>query len=331
VSWDKLVRASRSASRDVSLPLTVTQVREIARFPDVPYPVVKPGPRPIDDPAVLAKCAETEAVLYKDLTARLSRTDRKVVYLYIHGFDTDFDRAVFRSAEFWHFFGRQGVPICYTWPAGRGLSGRGYVYDTVSCDFTVFHLKHLLRALGKCEQVEKVNILAHSRGTAVATTALVELQIEYELTDKPARERLKLGNVVLAAPDMDFDVIQQRLAGERAGYLPEGITIYTSPTDRALALADIMTLGASRLGQVRPMELTPRLRNMIEMSPVTFVEALVHSGYVGHSYYAESPAVSSDLILFLRDNRSPGAEHGRPLKERITNFWQVRDDYLQGK
>lgn len=70
---------------------------------------------------------------------------------------------------------------------------------------------------------------------------------------------------------------------------------------------------------------------MVEMSPITFVEALVDTGFLGHSYFHNSPAVSSDLILILRDNRSPGAEHGRPLKERMTNFYEIRDDYLTAK
>jgi esterase/lipase superfamily enzyme len=331
VSWDDLVAASRTARRDVSLPLCLKQVRELARFPVVPYPLVDEGPPPVADPEVLAQAAETEAALHKELAERLSHSEQKHVYIYIHGFANTFEDAVLTSAELWHFLGRQGVPVCYTWPAGRGLSGRGYVYDTVSCEFTIFHLKQLLRALGRCPQVEKVHILAHSRGTDVATTAVRELHIEHKHADISAREAVKLGNLVLAAPDLDFDVVQQRLGGERVGSVPERGTIYTSPTDRALALADVMTLGLARLGQLQPSELTPRLRELLEMSPVTFVEALVDTGFLGHSYFHNSPAVSSDLIMVLRDNRPPGAEHGRPLKERLSNFYELRDDYLKGK
>ena len=41
-------------------------------------------------------------------------------------------------AEFWHFLGRLGVPLKYTWPAGRpGLNG--YSYDRESSEFTVNH------------------------------------------------------------------------------------------------------------------------------------------------------------------------------------------------
>lgn len=331
VSWEEVVRNSRTARRDVSLPISLKQVRETARFPEVPYPVAKKGARPVDDPDVLAQATATEQTLHDDLTERLSNSERKHVYIYIHGFSNTFEDAVLTTAELWHFLGRQGVPICYTWPAGRGLSGRGYVYDSVSCEFTIFHLKQLIRALGRCPQVEKVHILAHSRGTDVATAALRELHIEHTHAEVSAREALKLGNLVLAAPDLDFDVVQERLGGERVGYVPERGTIYTSPSDRALALADVLTLGVTRLGQLQPSKLSPRLRQMVEMSPITFVEALVDTGFLGHSYFHNSPAVSSDLILILRDNRSPGAEHGRPLKERMTNFYEIRDDYLTAK
>src|SRR5262249_48593512 len=155
----------------------------------------------------------------------------------------------------------------------------------VSCEFTIFHLKQLLRSLGRCEQVEKVHILAHSRGTDIATTALREINMERSFAPQSAREALKLGNVVLAAPDLDFDVVQQRLGGERVGYTPERATIYTSPSDKALALADIMTLGVSRLGQLSATHLTPRMKQILEMSPITFVEALVSTGYFGHTYF----------------------------------------------
>ena len=331
VPWEDLVRESRTAKRKLALPLSVKQVREIGRFPQVPHRIIKKGPRPIEDPAAIAEYSETEAELHADLAARLARSEHKQVYIYVHGFANTFQDAVMTTAELWHFYGRQGVPICYTWPAGRGFSSVGYDYDSVSCEFTVFHLKQLLRALGRCKEIEKVHILAHSRGTEVVTSALRELNIEHTHAPQSAREALKLGNVALVAPDLDFDVYQQRESGERFTYMPERVTIYTSPNDRALALADLLTLGVTRLGQIRPSELGPRLRNWLEMSPVTLIECLVHTGYVGHSYFVDSPAVSSDLILTLRDNREPGAEQGRPLKQRMTNFWEIRDDYLLAK
>ena len=60
-----------------------------------------------------------------------------------------------------------------------------------------------------------------------------------------------------------------------------------------------------------------------------FIDARVTQlGASGHSYFIDNPAVLSDLILLLRDDRPPGAEHGRPLLHRDDGFWEIRDDYL---
>ena len=52
------------------------------------------------------------------------------------------------------------------------------------------------------------------------------------------------------------------------------------------------------------------------------------SGFLGHSYFHDSPAVSSDLILTLRDGCDPGAQNGRPLTPIDTGFWALDDGYL---
>jgi len=331
LSWDEVAKASTTGSGRKSLPLSIKQVREIARCPDVPFPVAKPGPRPEEDPATLQEFKAVEAQLHAELASRLAPGERKDVYIYVHGFANTFEDAMYTAAELWHFLGRQGVIIGYTWPAGRGMSGRGYEYDTASSEFTVFHLKQLLRSLGRCPQVDKIHILAHSRGTDTTMAALRELNIEHKYAEQSARDAIKLRNLVLAAPDIDFEVFQQRGGGERLAYLPERATIYTSPNDRALEMADILTLGVLRVGQVAPTELPPRLKEVLAKSPMTVVQAIVSAGILGHSYFVESPAVSSDIILMLRDNRSPGQENGRPLKERIPNFYEIRDDYLKAK
>ena len=79
-------------------------------------------------------------------------------------------------AELWHFLGREGLPIIYTWPAGYpGIFG--YTYDRESSEFTVFHLKQAIRWLAKLPEVENIHLLAHSRGTDVTVSAVRELVI----------------------------------------------------------------------------------------------------------------------------------------------------------
>jgi hypothetical protein len=49
--------------------------------------------------------------------------------------------------------------------------------------------------------------------------------------------------------------------------------------------------------------------------------------YGRHYYFCSDPAVSSDLLLLLRDNRRPGAENGRPLAREVGGLWRIDPDY----
>ncbi|MHC4102689.1 MAG: alpha/beta hydrolase [Planctomycetota bacterium] len=84
------------------------------------------------------------------------------------------------------FLKREGVAIAYTWPAGLPGLLQGYNYDRESSEFTVFHLKQLVRALVSMSEVEGISLLAHSRGTDGAITALRELVIEARAGGHPA-------------------------------------------------------------------------------------------------------------------------------------------------
>lgn len=53
----------------------------------------------------------------------------------------------------------------------------------------------------------------------------------------------------------------------------------------------------------------------------------MRQGAYGHSYFIDSPSVHSDVILILRDERRPGADHGPPLIKRDYGFWELRDGY----
>ncbi len=63
------------------------------------------------------------------------------------------------------------------------------------------------------------------------------------------------------------------------------------------------------------------------METFDVIDARVKSGSFGHDYFHSSPAVSSDLILLIRDHRPPGAAHGRPLGEEGPHWWVITKDY----
>jgi esterase/lipase superfamily enzyme len=263
-----------------------------------------------------------------ELSARLAKSRVKDVYVYVHGVQNSFADSVLTIAEIYHFLGRQGVAIAYSWPAGgRGLL-RGYNYDYNSSEFTVYHLKQMLRKIAANPDVNKIHILAHSRGTDALLSAVRELHLEISGGGRSTREVLKLGSVVLAAPDLDVDVVIQRAATARVGLVPERATIYICDKDSALGLSRFL-FGSMRLGKLKPEIFTPEeLKALRGSRNLAVVDARVEKpGSMGHSYFYQNPAVSSDLILLMRYHLAPGAEHGRPLNATDNGFWSIDDSY----
>jgi esterase/lipase superfamily enzyme len=314
------------------VPLTTREIHELGRFPAVPDLAAFQGDGYVESPDVVAKRSASERQLTALLSSFLNRTSRREAYVYIHGFNNTFEDAAFVMAGLWHFMGRTGAPIIYTWPAGspEGALG-GYTHDSESGQFTGYHLRHFLQTIASCPDLEKIHLIAHSRGTDVLMTALRELNLKYRGAGKQTRSELKLGNLVLAAADLDFEVTSQRITAELLPLIPERMTVYVSATDRAIGLADLLFGSKRRIGQLRWTDLTPEQRNALDaVSQMQVIDARVNTGFLGHSYFHASSAVSSDLILLLRDNCGPGAENGRPLIRRSGGFWELRDGYPRG-
>jgi esterase/lipase superfamily enzyme len=327
LSWDDLVQASRARKRSKKLELKVTATRELDRFAKTPPRLVLTDAQMAShrSPPVDPAQADAERRFTEELAARLAQTPRKEVFIFVHGFNNSFEDAVLTTAELWHFLGREGVPLCYTWPAGVGLF-KAYEYTLASTQFTVYHFKQALRLIASCPQVEKVHIIAHSRGTAVTTDTVRELHLEIRGTGD-TQKTLKLGTVILAAADIDLDVAIARNGTERIGRAVERSALYISHHDKALGLSGWL-FGGSRLGDVDVKMFDHAEIDALRGSQrLQLIDARVKKRGLGHSYFHADPAVSSDLVLLMRYQLLPGAEHGRPLGVSDEGLWLVDDDY----
>jgi esterase/lipase superfamily enzyme len=328
VSWDELVKASTSAVRTVDLAVTVPSTRELGRF--------QPTPRSLlatPDSEESRKSQEdqlaTEAAFRKTMTEMLQHTRVKEVYLSVHGVNNQHTDSVSRIAQLWHFFGREGVPVAYSWPAGSpGI--KAYMYDRESSEFTVYHLKQTLKLIASCPDVEKIHIIGHSRGTDVVSNALRELHIEYSAAGKSTRKELKLGTVILAAPDMDLQVTIQRSSTERLGLVPEQFAIYMGEKDTLLNISNWLFGGLARLGDVDATLFTAdELKSLENIKAPQIIDCrITNAGSGGHDYFVSNPAVSSDLVLLVRYHLAPGSTFGRPLGvDDKSGFWFIDDHY----
>ncbi len=328
VTWQEVVAASRSRKREQRLGIELRQVRELGRTPSTPYPIVPRGGFFDYTPTSLEQGRVALEKFRQQIDARLALTPRKEVLLFVHGYNNSFRDAALTWAGMWHFFGREGVPVLYTWPAGHG-GLLGYAVDRESGEFTIHHLKMLLKALSEFPEVEGLRIFAHSRGTDVLVTALRELFAESRAAGVDPRERFRIRHLMLAAPDLDLGVMEQRVMTEPIGIAVGAITIYVSPTDKALGISRWLFGGLRRLGTAEATSLDRSTYARLKtVGNVNFVELKGDGGSFGHSYFHENPAVSSDVLLAIRFDRKPGAEHGRPLEPQGNHFWLIRDGYL---
>lgn len=347
-TWDQLVEDSIDGPRSRHYAMSIKSVE--------PVGIVEPLMRHmtvVDGRIVLADGAVTPIMEDRDAFDRLfdlwfGPGGSGPAYLYIHGFNNTFDDAVYRIAESWHFAGRAGLPICFTWPAGSG-GLTGYAYDRESGEFSVVPLKSLIWMLAASPRITEIHIVAHSRGTDVASTALREIQFEIRglygrsiyapmtgrefatqiAPNEEVYRVLKLKSLVLAAPDMDIEVFGQRFLNEGFIHVAERVVIYSSEHDKALGLSNWLFRGHSRLGDLKLDTMDPKMVEVLsKVDKLEIINCNVTSQDT-HGYIFRDPAALSDLILLLRDDMDPGVENGRPLERANACVWQLNADYMK--
>ena len=325
LSWQQLLNASNQKERRTSLVYSISNIVEHGRYPATPYLFDIVDGRPVEDTRTQYNRLESNTRLTNQIVQRLKTSDKKELVLFVHGYNNSFDEAQYSMAGIWHFLGRNMVPVTYSWPAGQGGT-MGYFIDRESGEYTIFHLKEVFRLLFSIKEIEKIHIVAHSRGAVVVTSALRELLIESLAKGEVPRNEFRIANLILAAPDMDFGIMAQRLMAEKFAAAVHRITIYTTKSDKALSFSKYLLRGV-RFGQVGYNDLSDEQKRIFaRIHNVSIVQAQDVGSFVGHSYFEDHPAVSSDLIITLNTSAIPGSKI-RPLTHSGGNVWKIPRGY----
>jgi len=325
LSWQQLVALSETSKRKSSPAIQVPTRTEIARFPPTPHPFTIVDGKAEVVPETQAEFDRIASLFRKEINRRMVQVGTNEIHIFVHGFKNTFDYAAISLAELWHFLGRRGVPLLYSWPAAKG-GMFGYFADRESGEFTIYHLKNMIRLLASFPEVEQLNILSHSRGTDITTTALRELIIEARAAGHNPRELYKVENLIMAAPDLDFDIVRQRLLAEKIGPAFGQITVYTTDTDKALGISQTL-MGGTRFGRIQVDDLSEQERAIFSVvKNVAFINVEGVKSFIGHAYYLNNPSTSSDIIRVLNTNSKPG-DAKRPLTHQMLNFWNMPVEY----
>ena len=327
-TWDEVVESSGRAGEDADWELELTEIDEVGSVG-----ISADALEVVDGQLRRNAAAELQlmgirANFISLVKSKIDQAPSKDLYVYVHGFNNSFYDSIARAAILWHSISRQGVFLSYTWPAGSG-GALGYFYDRESGEFTIFHLREVIRLLAQVPGVERLHIIAHSRGTDVATTALRELNIALRAQGRDPQQMLKLETVMLAAPDLDLDVFAQRFWIENLGAMAKRTTIYFSSEDGAIGFSNWLFGSKTRIGTLSNIELTPIQTKLFkQLKQINLIECQVSGHGTSHAYVFGHPAAMSDVVAVLRDRRDVGAENGRPLEQLPQGTWLLTNDYF---
>lgn len=247
-----------------------------------------------------------ESAFYTELASHISGRigPNRDVLLYVHGFNTSYDEARFRLAQIAADARFGGVPALYTWPAHGSLLDYGAAKESATIARDA--LSRVLRRLSELPDVGRVHILAHSMGAWLAMEALRENAI----SGAPGLNG-KLGDVMLAAPDIDLNVFRQQLARLD----PSHVFVLTAANDRALTLSRTLAGDRPRLGALDPND--PKDRAALEALGVKAYDLSSEStGFIRHATYANAPHVVRTIGAQLMEQSPQDANVQAVLGER---------------
>ncbi len=214
--------------------------------------------------------------------ARAGGHEANSVLVFIHGYNNRYQESVYRFAQIVHDSGYQGTAVLFAWPS-RGKAPL-YLADRESAAYSRDYLEKALQQIAALSEVHEINILAHSMGNWLAMETLRQAAM------KGHRDfNGKLGNVVLASPDIDVNVFRTQL--DVIGPLRKPMTILVSEDDKALAIARAFAGGIDRVGEVAagdPRAIRGAKRYNLRVVDLTELPGQSNSN---HIKFAESDAV----------------------------------------
>jgi esterase/lipase superfamily enzyme len=234
--------------------------------------------------------------------------DQAIVF--VHGYNTDFDFALYRSAQMAYDLRFDGATFLYSWPSAGDFTG--YVYDRESSEQSEPYLRDFLDIVMRDTGARSVSVIAHSMGN------LPLLRVLQALGPKLPND-VRLNQIILAAPDVDRDVFSN-LASAIKPY-GRGVTMYCSSNDKAMQVARRVAGGIPRAGDVSADG--PVVMDGIDTIDVsaTSTEYLA----LNHSSYAESSALLNDIGLLLQTGERP-PDARVPILQRVStpkgDFWR---------
>ncbi|TLG77942.1 alpha/beta hydrolase [Methylocystis sp. B8] len=218
------------------------------------------------------------------------------VLLYVHGFNTSADDARYRLAQIVADGRFSGVPALFAWNSRGGLFN--YESDKEAATVSRDALEKLIIDLSHTPGVGRIHVLAHSMGAWLTMETLrgVAQSGHADLDGK-------LGEVMLAAPDIDLNVFRQQVARLD----PRHVSIFVASNDRALSLSSRIAGDRPRVGAMNPNSAEDKAE-LDRLGVAVHDISSFSTDFVGHGAFAEAPDVVRKIGAQLTAPRPAEAE-----------------------
>lgn len=254
--------------------------------------------------------AEFVELVRKRLEESKEYKDHALVF--VHGFNTSFDFAVYRTAQIAYDLKFDGAPFLYSWPSKGQFGVQDYSYDRESSGAAEPYLRQFLEIVARETGAKSLSIIAHSMGNQLLLPVLRDLK-------RSAPPGVEISQVIMAAPDVDRDNFNF-IASEIKG-ISKGVTLYAAANDRAMIASRRFWGGVPRAGDVP--ETGPVIVPGVDTIDVTAINTDMWS--LNHSGYAEKTTLLDDIRQLIQTGKRPPKERVPSLVE-ITNangmFWR---------
>lgn len=226
--------------------------------------------------------------------------------VFLHGFNVEFDEAAIRAAQIGYDLGVPGATAFFSWPSQGKV--RAYAADEATIEASEQAIANfLIDFTAKCG-AETVHVIAHSMGNRGLLRALQRIA-----GDAQSRGKVKFGQIILAAPDVDRDVFLDLAHVYRA--FGARTTLYCSDGDKAVFASSVLH-DAPRAGYFQPYTIADGVDTIAV--PNFNVELL------GHGYFAAAEPLLYDIGGLLKHDSAPPRQRMDPANDGGKVYWSLR-------
>lgn len=243
---------------------------------------------------------------FTDSLARSYNESDSPGLLFIHGYNTTYERAVRILGKLAYDIDLTGPAILYSWPSDEKFSA--YSSDENSLIWVQPEFEQFIVDMLEAAD-EQLIIVGHSLGGR-----LVARGVSSVLIKRPDLAP-HIKSVVLAAPDVDSEIFARDMAPVFIN-LSVNVTVYASDGDVAMDLSNNL-FGYPRLGAAG--------EDLFIMPGIDTIDASDSDGeLIGHEYFSQGPQTIADIYYAFIRNMPPQA---RPTLSKMSDprgtYWRL--------